>query len=113
MIILQGISADITAHETAYEKVRAECSDLMTRGVGDCEELQRNLDNLQQRWNAVQVSRSRVPYMYMYVYIGNFLCSKNPVDRFSRNKIFTKCAYVCTLYIHVHVYTMYMCTHCL
>ena len=51
----QGISADIAAHEGAYEKVHGECSDLIGRGVGDPEELQRNLENLQQRWNAVQV----------------------------------------------------------
>ena len=52
---LQGISADISAHEEAFEKVRTECSDLIGRGAGDPEELQMNLDNLQQRWNAVQV----------------------------------------------------------
>ena len=52
---LQGISGDIAVHEAAFEKVRAECCDLIGRGAGDPEELQRNLDTLQQRWNAVQV----------------------------------------------------------
>ena len=52
---LQGISADITEHEAAYEKVCSECRDLIGRGVGDPEELQRNLESLQQRWNAVLV----------------------------------------------------------
>ena len=56
---LQGISGDISAHEAAFEKVRAECCDLIGRGAGDPEELQRNLDNLQQRWNGVQVSGFR------------------------------------------------------
>ena len=56
---LQGISGDISAHEAAFEKVRAECCDLIGRGAGDPEELQRNLDNLQQRWNAVLVSDFR------------------------------------------------------
>ena len=62
----QGISADIAAHEAAYEKVRSECSDLIGRGVGDAEELQQNLDNLQQRWNAVQVSIEQGRSIYMY-----------------------------------------------
>ena len=56
---LQGISGDISAHEAAFEKVRAECCALIGRGAGDPEELQRNLDNLQQRWNAVLVSDFR------------------------------------------------------
>ena len=52
---LKEISADIAAHESAFEKLQSECRDLIGRGIGDAEELQCNLDNLQQRWNAVQV----------------------------------------------------------
>ena len=59
VICSQGISADIAAHEGAYEKVCEECRDLIGRGVGDPEELQRNMENMQQRWSAVQVRASR------------------------------------------------------
>ena len=52
---LKEISRDISAHEAAFEKLRAECCDLIGRGIGNAEELQCNLDNLLQRWNAVQV----------------------------------------------------------
>ena len=35
-----------------------KCSELIGRGVQDAEELQEKLDNVQQRWNALQVCLS-------------------------------------------------------
>ena len=49
------MGADIEAHGAMYEAMCAKCKDLIGRGVQDTEELQGKLDNVQQRWNAVQV----------------------------------------------------------
>ena len=69
-ISLQGISSDIAVHEGAYEKVCAVCSDLIGRGVGDVDELTQNLENLQQRWSAVQVCN-----MYLSLQFIDYCCS--------------------------------------
>ena len=53
--IVQGIAADIGAHENAYEAICTKCQDLISRGVQDTEELQQNLENFQQRWNALAI----------------------------------------------------------
>ena len=57
VLLLQGIAGDIHAHEKAYEELCSKCQELVGRGMQDAEELQQKLDNLQRRWNALQVRR--------------------------------------------------------
>ena len=43
-----------------------KCEELISRGVQDREELQEKLDNVQQRWNAIQVSTE---YVHTYIMV--------------------------------------------
>ena len=58
--VLQETASDIEAHKAMYEGMCAKCEELIARGVQDTEELQEKLDNVQQRWNALQVGKTVV-----------------------------------------------------
>ncbi len=55
LLSLQETAADIATHKPLYDTMCAKCGELIARGVQDAEELQEKLDNVQQRWNALQV----------------------------------------------------------
>lgn len=52
---LQGVTADIKAHENAYRTLCSKCQELIGQQVQDSDELQHKLESLEQRWNALQV----------------------------------------------------------
>ena len=66
-LIPQEPAADIEEHRAVYEAMCAKCKELIGRGVQDGEELQEKLDNVQERWNAIQVcTKGETPKLHTY-----------------------------------------------
>ena len=52
---LKETAADIDVHRDMYEAMCSKCEELIARGAQDSDDLRQKLDNVQQRWNAIQV----------------------------------------------------------
>ena len=46
---------DITAHERQYEAVCVQCRGLVRKSLEDGEEMAQRLENLEERWNGLQI----------------------------------------------------------
>lgn len=53
---MQETASDIEARRARYEEMCDKCRELISRGIQDGEELQAKLNNVQQRWDAIQAS---------------------------------------------------------